>query len=153
MHGKKQSGIRFKHGSGMPVVGQWLKRNRPGGKQIFSEFTHPLAALFDFLPDAYFFVKNRLDIFERPYVYQEVPIDKTFPKYLKTHKNKYLKYITPPSNFDENTRKLIHEIIRLRNLLEAKKDMENKYKEIIDSAFFKFYSLYVTVKTLFKRKE
>ena len=68
-----------------------------------------------------FFVENRLDIFERPYEYAEVPIDNTFPKYIQENKDKYLKYITQPSNFDQNTRRLIQEIIKLRKIIEEKK--------------------------------
>ncbi len=99
-----------------------------------------------------FFVENRLDIFERPYEYAEVPIDNTFPKYIQENKDKYLKYITQPSNFDQNTRRLIQEIIKLRKIIEEKKSIESKYNQIVDSVFFKLYPLYLRIKKVFKKK-
>lgn len=99
-----------------------------------------------------FFVENRLDIFERPYEYTEVPIDNSFPKYIQENKDKYNKYIVPPKNFDANTKRLIQEIVRLRKIIEEKKRIEGKYNQIIDSAFFKLYPLYLKIKKVFKNK-
>ena len=93
-----------------------------------------------------FFVENRLDIFERPYEYVEVPIDGTFPKYIQENKDKYNKYIVLPSNFDENTKQLIQEIVRLRKIIDEKRLMEHKYNQIIDSLYFKLYPLYLQIK-------
>lgn len=98
-----------------------------------------------------FFVENRLDIFERPYEYTEVPIDSTFPKYIQENKDKYRRYIIPPSNFDDNTKKLIQEVIRLRKIIEDKKHIVDKYNQIIDSAYFKLYPLYLKLKKVFKK--
>lgn len=98
-----------------------------------------------------FFVENRLDIFERPYEYTEVPIDDTFPKYIQENKDKYCKYIAPATSFDDNTKKLIQEIVRLRKIIEEKKHMEGKYNQIVDSAYFKLYPLYLKLKKIFKK--
>lgn len=99
-----------------------------------------------------FYVENRLDIFERPYEYREVSIDNSFPKYIQENKDKYSKFIVPRRSFDENTKRLIQEIVRLRKIIEEKKHIEDKYNQIIDSAFFKLYPLYLKIKKVFRNK-
>ncbi len=61
-----------------------------------------------------FNIDNNLDIFDRPFSYHIVKIDKSFPKYIYQNTNKYKKYIKPIVKVDQNLQNLRQEIIANR---------------------------------------
>jgi beta-1,4-mannosyl-glycoprotein beta-1,4-N-acetylglucosaminyltransferase len=68
-----------------------------------------------------FNLENHLDLYGRPYAYQLVPIDASYPRYLQRHRFRYRRLIQREQHPDENTRWLREEILRLRRENEALK--------------------------------
>lgn len=58
-----------------------------------------------------FNIDNNLDIFDRPFSYKMVKIDKNYPSYIFENKNKFKKYIKPLTKNSSNTLKLRQEIL------------------------------------------
>jgi beta-1,4-mannosyl-glycoprotein beta-1,4-N-acetylglucosaminyltransferase len=61
-----------------------------------------------------FNLENRLDLYGRPFEYQWVSIDASYPRYLQRHRFKYRRLIQRERHADENTRWLREEVLRLR---------------------------------------
>jgi beta-1,4-mannosyl-glycoprotein beta-1,4-N-acetylglucosaminyltransferase len=61
-----------------------------------------------------FNIDNNLDIFDRPFSYNVIKVDKSFPKYIYQNTNKYKKYIKPIVKVDQNLQNLRQEIIANR---------------------------------------
>lgn len=64
-----------------------------------------------------FNVDNALDLFERPFQYSYVPLDSSYPSYIRSHLGRFHSFIHPMSKIDVNTRRLRGEIFRLRSLI------------------------------------
>lgn len=80
-----------------------------------------------------FNIDNNLDIFDRPFLYNIVKIDKTFPPYIRKNIKKYQKYIKPVIKTDTNTKQLQHEIISNRQKIsEIEYDKRCLQQQIIN---------------------
>jgi len=75
------------------------------------------------------YVENNLDIFGRNFIIKTVPVDKTFPLYVQTHRNTLKKYIKKERIIDLNTSMLLNEIIHLKKENEEKNNQYLKIKK------------------------